>query len=104
MLRRLIAICAVVAVLSVLSGCASSHCRRSLEPLHATLLFDRLPGFPSASYIIHSQDWPSTVSGYRAPEVIFYRESIYDQQGGWSFNPNYYYRRFQMEKYGEAVR
>lgn len=75
-----------------------------IRPIASGLIFDRVPGYYSASDFAYRSDWPSSVSGYRAPEQIYYREHFHDYQGpGWSFF-DHTYRRFDSVRVGEAVR
>lgn len=68
------------------------------------LIFNRRPGLYSADQFAARSDWPSTMGYDRAPEVVLYRELFRDRQGpGRSFN-NSTYRRFDMARYGQAVR
>jgi len=68
------------------------------------LLFDPGSDYPLASNLVYRSDWPSTESAFRDPEVIYYRESIYDIQGLWGFNRDLTYRRFRVERVGGMQR
>ena len=68
------------------------------------LIFDRRPGYYSASDFAYRSDWPSTDAYYRAPEIIFYREYFNDTQGPGFNNNDNTYRRFETYRYGAAVR
>lgn len=47
-------------------------------------------------------EWPST-PGYRASdEHVAYRETIYDRQGGFGAQSDYYYRRFDSVRIGHG--
>ena len=69
-----------------------------------SLIFDRRPGYYSASDFAYRSDWPSTDAYYRAPEMIFYREYFNDVQGPGFNNNDNTYRRFETYRYGAAVR
>lgn len=58
----------------------------------AALLFDRIPGEPTATAFNYRSEWPSTDKGYQAAETLYHTTYVNDRQGyGW-FHHDYYYR------------
>jgi len=58
----------------------------------AALLFDRIPGQPTATAFNYRSDWPSADKGYQAAETLYNTTYVNDRQGyGW-YHHDYYYR------------
>ncbi|MCB9849729.1 MAG: hypothetical protein H6817_03400 [Phycisphaerales bacterium] len=88
------------------AGCASAE-RAYIAPVPVAdtrLLFDAQPGYPQADQIAYASDWPSTDAVIQGRERIFYRESIYDLQGIRGNGRDLTFRRFRVERVGEASR
>lgn len=101
-MKRRLAI--VVPLLIALSGCASAENYGDYFPpqplAHASLLFDAVGGYPTATQMASRSDWPSTRSLYVEPEVVYYRETLYDRQGSYPGQHDQTYRRFDLVKEG----
>lgn len=76
----------------------------SARPITRGLIFDRRPGWYTASDFVGRSEWPSTDGYYRAPELISYRERFHDRQGANINNNDYTYRYFDTYRVGAAVR
>ena len=102
---RVRSILLILPILSLLGGCAPAKPRPApVRGPQVSLLFDRHPGYPAASDILHAGRWPSTVSRFPEPEVIYYRETVYDVQGPSRWQPDHTYRRFELHREGRATR
>lgn len=88
-----------------LSGCAHpSRHRVQSEAPHVALLFDYLPGRPSASQIVHRSNWPSTFRYWSGGEVVEYREQVYDIQSGGRQSGDHFRRYFRSTRVGRSHR
>jgi hypothetical protein len=77
---------------------------RPAGPLQASLLFDRIPGVPTAMDFNARSDWPSTQTGYRGRETLYYVTYVNDRQGyGWH-DHNFYHRSARYYQVGSEER
>jgi len=87
-------------------GCCNSHVSGEHPPIPNTpmnLIFDKAP-LQAIAYDSRRSDWPATVSGYRLPETLAYRETILDYQGRSGIHSETPYRRFESVRIGKAIR
>ncbi len=80
-----------------------AHCQR----VTPAVLFDRVPGWPTASDLAVRSTWPAAPAWYAAGENIAYRERVVDiQYGGWSGGRPHdlVYRRFDTHRIGRGAR
>ena len=74
------------------------------EARQPSLLFDRIPGQPTASAFAFRSDWPSTSTGRQAAETLYYMTYVNDRQGyGW-YNHGYYHRSARYYLVGREER
>ncbi|MBN1347704.1 MAG: hypothetical protein JXQ73_33765 [Phycisphaerae bacterium] len=74
------------------------------EGRQPALLFDRVPGYPTASAFNYRSDWPSTDKGYSSGETLYYVTYVSDSQGtGW-YNTDNYYRNARYYQVGRIDR
>lgn len=103
--RLLIAICVVGIAITGLVGCASTPVSHlSMRKVKMDLLFNPdWTGVPT--FDVPRSSWPSTPSYLPIGEIVDYRETIYDLQGG-SLNgrEDYYRRQFQSVRVGRSYR
>ena len=67
------------------------HWPADLEGRQTALLFDRVPGYPSATEFNYRSDWPSTAAGRYGPETRYYVTYVNDNQGyGWNLEGHYH--------------
>ena len=105
MLKRFRKLSVLLLAVAVLSGCGSpSRHRMRSEAPRVSLLFDHLPGYPSASQIVHRSDWPSTFRSWSVGEVVEYREQIYDYQNGGRDSGDQFRRYFRSTRVGRSYR
>lgn len=91
--------------LALLAGCAATEPYAPPTLLaRSNLLFDTAPGYPAAGQMIRYGDWPAAQSPYQDSETQFYRQSLYDVQGGWPNTRDYTLRRFQLYRTGWGSR
>ena len=100
---------AVTLILLSAMGCAETRrtqvaCRQRLGP--SWLLFDALPGLPTASQMAYRSQWPSATSFQPLVELVEYRELFIDRQGdGFGHRGgDHTYRRFETRRVGYGHR
>jgi hypothetical protein len=100
---------AVTLILLSAMGCAETR-RTQVVCRHKTglssLLFDALPGLPTASQIAYRSQWPSATSFQPLVELVEYRELFIDRQGdGFGHRGgDHTYRRFETRRVGYGQR
>lgn len=95
----------ILPVLAIAGGCSPTE--RYIPPVTMVsqhLLFDRVPGWPTANEIVRAGDWPATRSFQPEAEVAYYRETVHDVQGFWPHQEDFTYRRFQYRREGVGTR
>ncbi|MCH7701131.1 MAG: hypothetical protein IID37_05545 [Planctomycetes bacterium] len=104
-MKRFRSFAALLLAMAGLSGCGPPirHGLRSEAP-RVALLFDHLPGRPSASQIVHRSDWPSTFRSWSVGEVVEYREQVYDYQNGGRNSGDQFRRYFRSTRVGRSHR
>jgi hypothetical protein len=88
------------------SWAGEQRCPVSNGPVlrHPSLMFDRIPGSPTATAFAYRSDWPSTSTSLQQPQVLYYVTYLNDRQGyGW-YGSNYVYRRARYYQVGVIER
>ena len=89
----------------LLGGCSTAIPRvQSVTTCDSSLLFDRHPGWPTASDMLRAESWPTATLLQRTPETVYYRETIQDVQGLGINAYDYSTRRFEVYREGWITR
>jgi len=104
-MRRILALIFMTSALAVASGCGQP-CRRPVEreSPRVSLLFDDVPGHPSASQVVHRSNWPSTVRFWDSGQIVVYQEYVSDFQRAGHQSGDHFRRHFRSSRTGQSRR